>query len=300
MLARSLNQANCVFRSITRLLLREDFRREPIKALVRRISWRVKWITSSVPFQITIADNDHIFVSKTGAGALLFYQGSSDPHLRTTIRKLLKPGEVFFDIGAHLGEFSVLASRIVSDEGQVHLFEPIIELYRLIDKSVTTNHLSNVISNCIIVSDKTGLLEFEVKKELALSGLSGNSLALTNSDTSELRLLPSLTLDEYILGKRKPDVIKVDVEGAELNVLMGAHNLIELPESEAPIWILEYSPDNYRKLGYSEEMLLNYMNRHGYRFFHLSPSLRFSYVSNVTSIGQIDNIIASKQSIANW
>ena len=99
----------------------------------------------------------------------------------------------------------------------------------------------------------------------ALSGLSVGELGGLESLVNYKSLFQSVTLDEYVQGRRKPDVIKVDVEGAELRVLKGAEELLSLPINDAPIWILEYAPHNYMKFGYSGYDLLNYLFERGYK-----------------------------------
>jgi FkbM family methyltransferase len=164
----------------------------------------------------------------------------------------------------------LLGSRLVSEAGTVHAFEPQQDLFKMLEINAARNQVTNLISNHCAVADAEGECEFLVRDELAASSISqpnspepGNSLA----HTVRVR---TLSLDRYCLDHTiRPDLIKVDVEGAEILVLEGARGLLSLDPSLAPVWILEFSPQTFGRFGNRWEDLMGILTFYGYRLFEI-------------------------------
>src|SRR5204863_4628396 len=129
---------------ISRLRRRPDFQRNPLAAIRRRLWWRLRWAISSEPWHLRLGDDIKMFAPKGGAGALIYYQGNSEPETALFLTGFLKPGMVFWDIGAHIGEYSVIASKCVGTAGRVHALEPRPDVYEFLERNVVANGLSNV------------------------------------------------------------------------------------------------------------------------------------------------------------
>jgi len=145
------------------------------------------------------------------------------------VRSVLTPDTIFFDIGAHVGQYSMLAAPIVR---QVHAFEPSPITFKFLKQNVADNHLSNVTINQCAVSDLEG------NASLGLSSPAnpgGNSLLSTGEEQVPVRCT---TIDAYTKGMELTGmkiVMKIDVEGAEEMVLSGARHLM----SHSPTIIFE-------------------------------------------------------------
>lgn len=214
-------------------------------------------MSSDRPWRLKLGPDLHLLTPKCGAGALIYYLGYSEPETAHFVRQFLKPGMVFWDVGAHIGEYSLLASRVVGPTGHVEAFEPQSDAFAWLTANISTNHLANIAPHESAVADTTQTRAFTVVKEPSLSHLAvGESMGVPVSTT---------TLD-CIMAKseRTPHMVKVDVEGAEMLVLLGARNLLPLPCGEAPVWLMEYSPENCAQFGYSANDLLTLFLDHGY------------------------------------
>ena len=94
------------------------------------------------------------------------------------------------------------------------------------------------------------------------------SLVPDHAPLNVLRV-PSLRLDSYLGGKRKVDLVKIDVEGAELMVFRGASALLALPKEQSPTVIFEYDSNNYARFGYRAGDLFDILRRNGYGILEL-------------------------------
>ena len=250
------------------LLAREDFRRRPVRALVKRVAWRLRWRVLDAPWVLGLDDELSAAVPHSGAGALIYYEGSSNPGLAALLRRVLRPGMTFFDVGAHLGEFTLRAARRVHPGGQVHAFEATPDLADLLARNVRLNALEDVHVVSSAVADRDGEVEFELGVETAMSSLRADSAP--GPQVARRMRVPAVSLDEYQskIG-RSVDVVKIDVEGAEEKVLLGAKRLLALPGPSAPTLILEVSGRNYERFGTTPARVFELLHDHGYALHEL-------------------------------
>lgn len=132
-------------------------------------------------------------------------------------RRHLKPGMTFVDVGANLGDFSLVASRLVGNSGRVISFEPDPGNCQWLRESIAKNELANVELREEALSNTEGQATFFLGDVSGWHTLKGGQLQHEKGRiTVATRRLDSLGLDRI-------DVMKIDVEGAELEVLQGAH-----------------------------------------------------------------------------
>lgn len=164
--------------------------------------------------------------------------------------KTIKIGMMAYDIGANVGFHSLIMSRLVG-YGKVVAFEPDSGNMALLRRHIALNEIENVTMVQAAVSDATSITGFSTKGG-ATCGLENNNIYL----------VPTMRLDEVVGqgGLERPDIIKIDVEGAEDLVLAGAGELIA---SRKSIWIVATHNsgnrskclDIFREAGYSIENL---------------------------------------------
>lgn len=151
------------------------------------------------------------------------------------MRNLVKRGDTVFDIGAHLGLYTILLSNLVGENGKVFAFEPNSEL--LPSLMLTVRSLNNVELLSIALSDNKGNIKLFVPEDASMASLNNwtNGIAgNVHQVNCEMRKLDDL-VDEGKLPV--PDFIKCDVEGAELSVFGGG--LKTLNRVDAPILLFE-------------------------------------------------------------
>jgi FkbM family methyltransferase len=144
-------------------------------------------------------------------------QGWYEPEMVDAIRKALRPETVFFDVGAHIGQYSLMAAE---ECHAVHSFEANHLTFGALRHNVISNKLGNVTVNQCAVCDRAGTAEF-------YESPGDNPGASSLYGKGEKVTIRTISLDSYAaeIGDR-PIVIKIDVEGAELQVLRGAKKLL--------------------------------------------------------------------------
>jgi FkbM family methyltransferase len=153
-----------------------------------------------------------------------YYQPDYEKHTVDFINQNCKPGDTVFDLGAHLGLLSVAMARCVAPAGRVIAFEPSPFTNKLLKKIVRINHLQKVVEvRAEAVSGSSGSATFHFTTDEASNA---NSL-MTEAGPDEVRV-KTIKLDDFAESRTlSPSVIKIDVEGAELQVLKGAARIIQ-------------------------------------------------------------------------
>ncbi|HVU27882.1 MAG TPA: FkbM family methyltransferase [Verrucomicrobiae bacterium] len=166
----------------------------------------------------------------------------AEPDIQHFCAQFLKPGMVVMDVGANVGLLTRQFCRLVGEDGRVYSFEPDPLTFQFLE--FNTQSLANKELTQCAVSDNQELAMLHLN---STSG-AGNSL-LNKTHSTESISVPCISLDEFLKQRGNPrvDVIKIDVEGAELGVLRGVRQTIaRLPDLKL---IIEYCPANLKGAG---------------------------------------------------
>jgi len=161
-----------------------------------------------------------------------FIQGKSESEMQQSISEYLKPGMVFFDLGANIGLFTLLAARLVGKSGKVFSFEPDRENAGRLRDNVERNKFENVTIVDAGVWSTTGELRFLPGPATSPDRAWGRFVQ-GGDGTGSVRTR-CVSLDDFVQSAAHPDAIKCDVEGAEVEALRGSAKLLE---SQRP-WIV--------------------------------------------------------------
>jgi FkbM family methyltransferase len=233
---------------------------------------------------------------KDGLGAALFYQGFTEPDIEDFLVRFLKPGMTFVDVGAHVGKYTLLGAAAVGPGGTVIAFEPNVEARRLLGMNIHVNGFDNVRVLELAAADAPGPRDFEVCAESTVSSLAGSEGPFPRRSSSRIVRVESTTLDAAMAHSGgKADLIKVDVEGAELPVLRGAGSLLRLPVVRAPVFIIECEPDNYARFGYGVEQLFGFLEKHGYTEYYSHGREGLVRADPRRIPAGVNNLIAAKE-----
>jgi FkbM family methyltransferase len=169
--------------------------------------------------------------------------GEWQPEVWNALQPSLDNGSVFFDVGAHIGYFSMKAARLVGDTGRVLAFEPNPETLKLLSDNVAANSAQNVTVEPIACTDTEQTLTFYAA---AVENTGMSSLSKKNAEvdgaapkTYNVRGRP---IDDVVreLNLARVDAMKLDVEGAEVLVLRGS---VETLKRFHPKLVIEEIPD---------------------------------------------------------
>jgi FkbM family methyltransferase len=166
----------------------------------------------------------------------LFLYGTFEISETRLIQSLLREGMTFLDIGANIGYYTVIGARLVGPTGKVHCFEPHSEIRTQLEENVARNGYQNVVVHAEAMAERTGTVSFFVSAD---EQNQGTSSIVRGSGEKVARQVPSVCLDEFVTRLNPPrlDLIKMDIEGAELQVIAGGRRT--LAADDAPPIIFE-------------------------------------------------------------
>ena len=150
---------------------------------------------------------------------LAYLLGTAETHLQEIIKEYVGTGDIVYDIGANIGYVSLSLAKRVGATGLVIAFEPVPRNIASFRENIQINKLANVQLLEFAASDKRGDAVIRFAENLSTA-----SLVWHRNDPSATRLaITTVSIDELVESGelRNPSFIKIDVEGAEGNVLLG-------------------------------------------------------------------------------
>jgi len=216
--------------------------------VLRRV---VEKVTSKISFRRRLpADfgGAEIYVSPSGGLRYLFHSMEKiDPGLCALAKEFVKRGDTVWDVGANLGLFTFVASHFSGPSGRVFSFEPDVWLVQLLRRSSALQPTSSAPVQVVpvAIAESVDLRTFNIaSRSRAASFLSGYGTTQTGGVSDQQTVL-SVSLDWLAERLPLPDVVKIDVEGAELEVLTGALRLLE---KKRPLVLCEVSGERSREV----------------------------------------------------
>ena len=150
--------------------------------------------------------------------------GSYELEKQRCLAKLVKPGMVVYDIGAHVGFYTLYFATLTGPSGKVYAFEPARRNLQYLYKHISLNYVNNIEVYEVAVAEASGYADFIFNPE------SSSTSHLSNLDTARPGIRESIrviALDDFIgQGHPPPDFIKMDIEGAEFQALTGMAHLL--------------------------------------------------------------------------
>jgi FkbM family methyltransferase len=229
---------------------------------------------------------------KEHMGGQIFFRGSYSGDQLTLIEKLLDRADVFLDVGANQGEFSIAAARIVQ-QGKVIAFEPVSEYRERLIENVRLNNFVNVQVISVALGEKEGSLPIYDQQEMFMDGTRHEGLPTLFASESRhhaREVVPVKRLDDVLreLDVSRVNVIKLDIEGAEWNALRGAVNTLARCR---PTLIVEIGRETCQAAGYEPEALVEWLSGLGYRIEKIIEGGKTIPI-NQESLENFQNVVA--------
>ena len=174
-----------------------------------------------------------------------------NPEEYAAFRQAVAPGATVLDVGANLGAYTLLFAMWVGQSGRVFAFEPAPESFAGLLAHVSLNGLADrVTAHQVAVSDTEGVIAFQA------SGRDGaNRIAAAGRQSQDILQIGSTTVDAFCRRMAvSPGLIKIDVEGAELQVLQGARETIGSAGGGLHLYV-ELHPQLWNEFGASRAAL---------------------------------------------
>ena len=228
-------------------------RNAPVRALSRFLRWQVASRLIAQPIALPFVENTRLLVRRGDTGATgNWYCGLSEPEEMAFVLHALQPGDLFADIGANVGSYTVLAAGVRG--AQVISVEPLPATFSRLEANVRLNNIGGLVDaqQCGL-SSTTGEIRFTNKLDTM------NRVALPGEVIAS-EVVAVTTLDA-LCDARRPFMMKIDVEGHELAVLDGASAVLKSPQLQAVILETNGSGEQY---GNTDEQIIGRMREMGF------------------------------------
>lgn len=201
----------------------------------------------------------------------IFWFGYYSRDIVKVFDSILKPGMIVFDVGSNLGEIGLCASRRVGQSGKVFCFEPMSDLYESLVENIRVNGASNITAVNMGLSTEERRMTIFRSSGPFRDGSIHDGLGTfypTSTRNIEAGVVEVQRLDKFCLDNRidRIDVLKIDVEGSELDVLRGASNCLK---AFKPHVIVEVQSETSAASGSSPSEILNLLSSYGYVLYHI-------------------------------
>ncbi|SFM70049.1 FkbM family methyltransferase [Marinobacter pelagius] len=224
------------------------------------------------PLWITYDPNSEI-------GRYLFYRGSFEEQILRKITEVTRPGDRVLDVGANIGVHSLVFSTLVQEEGQVVAIEPQSKVRKRLMHNIDSNQVSNIcVLGCALGSEECTATIYDVARN------NDGAATLKPDDPSKHDKFEHVEVKTFDFVRKTTgldyfDIIKIDVEGAELEVING---LSEIFRTRPPRCLFVECVDSHLiRFGTSSEELISRLENLGY-------SLKAKHKGRWKSIEQVD------------
>lgn len=239
--------------------------------------------------------NDLFWLNKTGyVDQCIINSGVFEEHSTRIARRLIKEGDTVLDVGANIGYYSVMFSKLVGETGKVFAFEPTKFFGTVLRMNLEANGCTNVAMFKLGLSNKDQELIIQIGDSSASLHVPGKR-ALRTEEIIELKTLDGF-IEEY--KPQKIDFVKVDVDGHEPAFLEGAWKTLERYD---PTILIEISHLHYLEAGYTAWGFYDLLKNKKYRIYSEDNFTEFKtkedFLIKCGNFNYSANIILSKKEL---
>jgi FkbM family methyltransferase len=225
-----------------------------------------KYFSEPVTVEVETKDRGKMILDLDDEAQFPLYYNIYEWRDTPILKSLADKANVILDIGGNIGQMALFFAQFAN---KVYTFEPIPFIASKLRQNIKLNNLnSKIILSQIALSNSKGKIKFGLPPN---KNRGTGSTILTDQNKNNIIEVDSLTLDEFI-GQNKItgiDLIKMDIEGAELFALQGMVQLLSR-ENNKPILILEMTISMMNKGGYTPKDLLRFLEQFGYKCYQFS------------------------------
>lgn len=217
----------------------------------------------SEPQDVIVVEVDGLTIEGPGRSRSYVHalgRGLAEPFMVQLFRQVVRPGASVLDIGAFLGQYSLLAAQLVGPTGRVYSFEPDPRNYPFLVRNLERNGLGDrVVAVPSAVADRAGTQDLFIDPNVG----SGSSLAFRRRRRVAAMPVTCVAIDEFLDESAVADVIKLDVEGGEVRALRGMERTIRRGSPKLVLFV-ECFPEGLRAAGTSAPELIRQLEALGF------------------------------------
>ena len=269
-----MNKAIKLFNHFTRgtIFRRLEYEKVKKNAIQKEKAWNDFLNSDQKEIVIQITNGSILKLYKDSSLSPHLFKGDFEFHEIKFILTFLEKGDVFIDIGANIGYFSITASSSVGETGAVHCFEPTEQTYSRLLGSIALNNAKNIFPHATALSNLNEERAFTV----STNGFDAyNSLGTpSEGEGFSKKILFTRSLDSFLKEENiaDPSLIKIDVEGWEIPVIEGMKEL--LAKKTAPVLIVEFTESNAKSAGFSCSSLFDMITELNYNLY------KYNWINN--------------------
>tara|TARA_B110000263_G_C15309128_1_gene512059 strand:- start:3083 stop:3940 length:858 start_codon:yes stop_codon:yes gene_type:complete len=201
-------------------------------------------------------------------------------------------GDTIIDVGAHIGEYTLLGAKLTGTKGSIIAIEPDHEIV----KSLKENIKLNGFENCVVFEKAIGE-KVETKNLYKISEADVYGYldpAVENKKLKKHSEIEVTTIDEIVLSNNLNTInlLKIDVEGFEHEVLLGCKNVLE--QNKIKKIIIELHPQYLEAKGKNEELIYTFLHKHGFKTKKIQEKITAGVSSTVRVNTKTVNLLALK------
>lgn len=225
-------------------------------------------------------------VKDIGVERSIYYTGTYEKGTLFVIKNILKEGSIFVDIGANIGLMSIFSSSIVKNKGHVYSFEPNPATSEILNRNIELNSISNITSSNFAIGSKAEKTKIYDRWDVSRGGA---TLIKPENETGSYEISVISLVNYFKDEEQRIDLIKIDVEGFELEVLEGSKSILK--RKTPPMLIVECSEMRENSMGFSKETLFDFIKEvNEYKLFKSSGSKgRTSKLIEITKQNEMPN-----------
>ena len=257
-----------LFRKVVKSLTGRGLHRLPLAR--RLVSFLYRWLAPKGIILIKVGEHKMYVDSRdVTISRILLTAGSWERGTTRLFEDIIQKGMVVLDVGANIGYFTLIAAKLVGEEGKVFAFEPEPYNFDLLARNLKLNGYHHVIPIQKAISDKNGRATlFLDKTQWGQHSLSRGNVTNFSGNSVEVEVQ---TLDDFLkdFGHRV-DFAKIDVQGAESAVIQGMRQIIK--NNKNLKLVVQFSPEQLRGFDSSPEELLNRLTGYGFKLYQIGES----------------------------
>lgn len=253
-----------LFRKSYLLLAKTPLRRIPGMATFANLIFRKIWPSNMNIVEIQ-GSKIYLNISDSNPGLRQTFQayalkGIHEEATTSIFKKIIKPGDIFLDLGANIGYFSLLAAKLVGEKGKVFSFEPEPRNFYYLQKNIEINNYKNIYPFQKAVSNINDMIELFIcdydSGHHTINQYEGIEVYSHGRPTQKKSIkIEAVKLDDFLKDKTdRVDIVKMDIEGAEALAIEGMKNILK--NNKNIKILMEFFPLLIQKMGDSPEKLI--------------------------------------------
>ena len=156
-----------------------------------------------------------------GLSRHLYFYGIREPECTRIMKQYVKKGMTILELGANIGYYALMEAAIMKNKGKIYAVEPFPPNFSMLQKNIALNSYEPIIESYnLAMSNRSGKDKLYVSEK-------HNLCNMMQSGATDFIEIQTSTLDDFLVGKQQPDIIRMDIEGFEYYVLDGMEKTLQ-------------------------------------------------------------------------